>query len=191
MTYRRFTPRKQASSAAAFATLLQSDRPASPNVATVAAKHSSRPQSVAGIATVAGTPPEHMNEVEERAALIEYGADVPRAWAEGFARLHCASPAVGFSDDRWRRLIDDGGLFLDRWGNEAAAIGWNVADVFGVDPTTPAARFDRMGILSLIDGGAVVALDSTSVTIETRSGGTLRYRRTVLSGSVPIWQVVP
>ena len=34
---------------------------------------------------------------DERAALVEYGADVPRDWAEGFARLVVAPPPAGFS----------------------------------------------------------------------------------------------
>ena len=192
MTYRRFTPRrsKQASDAT-FATLLHLDTPASPNVAdvaTVAAK--AKPHSVAVVATVAGIS-EHKNEVEERAALIEYGPAVPRAWAEGFARLDCATPVGGFREDRWRRLIDDGGVFLDQWGNEAAALGWNVADVFGVDPTVPDARFDRMGLLPLIAGGRVVSIDTNSATIRTKTGGILRYRRTERTGSVPVWQLMP
>jgi hypothetical protein len=64
--------------------------------------------SVAVVATVAGRP-DTSAIFEERAALIEYGAGVPRAWAEGFACLDCASPLVGFSEDRWHRLINDGG----------------------------------------------------------------------------------
>jgi hypothetical protein len=32
-------------------------------------------------------------------------------------------------------LIDDGGKFLDRWGVEAARLGWSALDVFGAHPT--------------------------------------------------------
>ena len=106
-------------------------------------------------------------------------------WAEGFARLNCASPIRGFSAETWQRLINDGGVFLDLWGNEASALGWTVADVFGVDPTVPAARFDRMGLIPLINGGAVAAIDATSATIKTRTGGTLRYRLANVGGAGP------
>jgi hypothetical protein len=136
------------------------------------------------VATVAG------HEFEERAALIEYGASVPRAWAEGFARLNCVNPIDGFSPEAWRHLIDDGGVFLDRWSGEAVGLGWTVADVFGVDPTAPAARFDRMGLVPLIRGGAVVAIDTNSATIQTRTGGTLRYRRANVAGeAAPLWEI--
>ena len=55
----------------------------------------------------------------ERAALIEFGAGVPRTWAECFASLDCM-PMAGFSEDQWRQIIDDGGLFLDAWGVKAS-----------------------------------------------------------------------
>jgi hypothetical protein len=140
------------------------------------------------VATVADAQVDMHAAFEERAALIEYGAAVPRAWAEGFAQLNCASPITGFSAETWQRLINDGGAFLDRWGNEAAALGWTVTDVFGVDPTAPAARFDRMGLVPLINGGAVVAIDATSATLKTRTGGTLRYHLANVAGAVPLWE---
>jgi hypothetical protein len=36
-----------------------------------------------------------LDDLEERAALVEYGAGVPREWAEGFARLDLAAPPKG------------------------------------------------------------------------------------------------
>lgn len=50
---------------------------------------------------------------EERAALVEYGANVPRDWAEGFARLALASPPDGISVETWWAIIDDAGRLLD------------------------------------------------------------------------------
>jgi hypothetical protein len=32
---------------------------------------------------------------------------------------------------RWHQIINDGGLFLDRWAHQAAAFGWTALDVFG------------------------------------------------------------
>jgi hypothetical protein len=126
---------------------------------------------------------------EERAALVEVGARVPRAWAEGFARLDLASPAPGFSDERWRRLVDDGGRFLDQWAKEAAVLGWSPLDVFGVHPSAPAARYDAMGLVPLISGGEVVALTKTSATIRGRSGRELVYLRRTGSGAVALWDL--
>src|SRR4051812_664163 len=44
---------------------------------------------------------------EERAALVEYGTDVPRDWAEGLARLAVAPPPAGFSPETWWAIVDD------------------------------------------------------------------------------------
>ena len=64
-----------------------------------------------------------------------------------------------------------------------------MTDVFGADPMAPAARFDRMGLIPLVNGGAVVAIDATSATIRTRTGGTLRYRRADVGGAAPLWDL--
>jgi hypothetical protein len=55
-----------------------------------------------------------LDDLEECAAITEYGAGVPRAWAEGFAAL-CSMPSPeGFAPERWRRIIDATGTFIDR-----------------------------------------------------------------------------
>src|SRR5437868_6876199 len=41
--------------------------------------------------------PVSADDLEERAALIEYGAGVPRPWAEGYAALCTMAPPSGFS----------------------------------------------------------------------------------------------
>jgi hypothetical protein len=56
---------------------------------------------------------------------------VPRAWAEGFARLDPDRPPVDVPPHRWRRFIDDVGLFLDSpFCAVAAAFGWTAFDLF-------------------------------------------------------------
>jgi hypothetical protein len=74
---------------------------------------------------------------DERAAIIELGASVPRDWAEGYAALCTMPRPAGFTPDRWQQIIDAAGVFLDRWGAKTAACGWSVCDVFGCDPTCP------------------------------------------------------
>ena len=125
---------------------------------------------------------------EERAALVEYGAGVPREWAEGFAQLDLATPPMGFDQRRWRTLINDGGKFLDHWGAEAARLGWSALDVFGVHPIAPAARFDAAGLVLLISSGEVLAINHMSATIKSRSSNsTLTYLRTPREGAVALW----
>ena len=78
--------------------------------------------------------------LEERAAIVEEGAGVPREWAEGFAVM-CSIPApTGFSPERWRRIVDAVGVFIDKWAARAIACGWSDLDVFGCDAAAPEVR---------------------------------------------------
>ena len=49
----------------------------------------------------------------QRAALVEYGAGIPRAWAEGFEQLASDCQPEGVPPKRWKIFIDDVGRFLD------------------------------------------------------------------------------
>jgi len=74
-----------------------------------------------------GTGERSGDDIEERTGMA---ADcVPAIYLETWARLNCRKPQrIGETD--WRRALDDGGRFLDRWGDEAAALGWTAAHVF-------------------------------------------------------------
>lgn len=130
-------------------------------------------------------------EFEERAALIEYGAGVPRAWAEGFARLDLSSPPKGFDARRWRQLIDNGGRFLDRWAARAAQLGWLAEDVFGVHPLAPAANYSLMGLVPLIGDGEVTDIGDGGASIRMRFGSILVYLRRPQKGAVTLWELNP
>src|SRR5205823_5066007 len=108
---------------------------------------------------VSGVSPVSADDLEERAALVEYGAGVPRRWAEGYAALCAMAAPAGFSPDRWQRFIDGAGRFLDRWAVTAAECGWSDLDVFGADPDEPDRRFDCMGLLLLLDRCEIVGID--------------------------------
>ena len=60
---------------------------------------------------------------DERAALIEEGAKVPRAWAEGFARLDPDRPPRDVTAKRWCEIVNGIGIFLDRWANSSRRDG--------------------------------------------------------------------
>ena len=103
-----------------------------------------QPGSNAGYPTVG-------DDLHERAALVECGANVPRRWAEGYAAL-CTMPApTGFSSERWARIVDATGHFLDHWAAEAIKCGWSDLDAFGCDAAAPDKRFDCMGLALLLD----------------------------------------
>jgi len=78
---------------------------------------------------------------------------------------------------------------VNRWGQTAHQLGWTAADLFGVHPVAPAARFDVMGLFPLLHGGAVIALTEDAATIRRQSGATLTYPRSDRTGAVCITQV--
>jgi hypothetical protein len=134
-------------------------------------------------------PTEKADDLDERAALIEYGAGVPRQWAEGYADLCAMAPLAGFSPERWQRIVDGAGRFMDRWAVKATACGWTVLDVFGVDPDRPDRRFDCMGLLMLLDRTEIVAIDCDGADLQS-TGALLRYRRRVVPAHTkPLWEL--
>jgi hypothetical protein len=123
------------------------------------------------------TADQDADDREERAALIEYGASVPRGWAEGYAAVAAMSPPAGFSPERWHRIVDAAGNFIDRWAGIARECGWSDLDVFGCDRTRPDARFDCMGLVLLLDRCEIIGIDEDGADLITRTGSKLRYRR--------------
>jgi hypothetical protein len=93
----------------------------------------------------AALPYPESDDLAERAALVEYGAGVPRAWAEGFVALVSMPAPNGFSPERWQRIIDAAGVFIDKWAARAIACGWSDLDVFGANPDRPDA-LARLGV---------------------------------------------
>src|SRR5947207_4783725 len=138
----------------------------------------------------AGTPTDP-DELDERAALIEFVANVPRRWAEGYAALCSMTPPAGFSSERWARIVDAAGVFLDRWAADAIRCGWSDLDVFGCDRDRPDARFDAMGLVLLLDRARIVALDSAGADLVVQPGDARqRYRRRPLPpGTVSLWDL--
>jgi hypothetical protein len=138
------------------------------------------------LATVPIPPPAFDREAfDERAAIIEANG-VPREWAEGMAALCTMPRPAAYAPERWQQLVDDGGLFLDRWGRQAAGLGWRAVDVFGVNLAAPERRYDGMGLVPLLAGRAVIAITADSARIE--KGGTY-YRHNIAAGSVALWKV--
>jgi hypothetical protein len=174
MSYRRYRPPQQRDPVA--------------TVATTATKGRDAAESVATVAVVARPSPF---DFDERSAIVEHDGGVARAWAEGFARLSVSRPPVGFSYARWRELLDDGGRFVDRWAEIAAAQGWSAADIFGLSPHGPATRYDGMGLVALIRGGEVTEITSEHATIRAPSGNCLTYYlRRPRPEAVAVWDLV-
>lgn len=125
---------------------------------------------------------------EERAAKIEADG-VPRDWAEGFAQLCTMPRPAAYTQKRWEQILNDGGLFLDRWKTQVIALGWRPVDVFGVCPDAPTWRYDRMGVVALLEGRRVFAITSNAVKISGNGGTTLTFfRNTMDAHAVALWE---
>jgi hypothetical protein len=133
--------------------------------------------------------PTARDDLDERVALIEYGAGVPRQWAEGYAALCTMTPPPGFSPERWARIVDAAGVFIDRWAAVASESGWSDLDAFGCNPGRPDARFDAMGLVLLLDRFEIVGIDEAGADlIATAGGAKLRFRRRPLpDDTVSLW----
>ena len=155
-------------------------------------------QSVSGMPPASPEPPPDVSAAwadakEERAAIVEHDGRIPRAWAEGFARLDPDRPTGDVPLKRWQRFVDDLGLFLDSpFCAVAAALGWGPFDLFGCDRDRPFARIDLAGMLWLLNGGRLIALSEHTATIETPTGARQTYRRKPEApGRALPWELAP
>jgi hypothetical protein len=115
---------------------------------------------------------------EERAAIVEYEAGIPRVWADGLARLDRDRPPGGVPPKRWLQFVDDCGRFLDSpFCAVAAALGWSPLALFGCSRDRPIDRVDEAGLLWSLHGNRLVALSEHTAKIETRTGARQTYRR--------------
>jgi len=113
--------------------------------------------------------------------------ELPRAqrYRKTFAALQLKPPAL-IDVTRWQECVQDGSKFLARWGEQAEALGWTSADLFGLHtpPERPhpsysrLSRYDHIGLCWLLEGRAVVALTADTAAIENpATGGITVYRR--------------
>src|SRR5262249_26308216 len=87
--------------------------------------------------------------------------------------------------DRRRQAMQDGRAFLDKWGEQAAALGWTAANLFGLHrPSNKPVpdylclgRYDETGLIWTLQGREVVALTEESAAIRTQSGTITTYRK--------------
>ena len=146
--------------------------------------------STAERASEQSAPAPSIDDLDERAAIVEYGARIPRRWAEGFAALSSMPAPHGFSPERWHRIVDAAGAFLDRWAAEAIVAGWTDLDVFGADAAAPDKRFDCMGLVLLLDRLEIVSIDPEGADLRSPTGAPQRYRRRPLPPhTVSLWDL--
>jgi hypothetical protein len=120
-----------------------------------------------GRANLATLNADEAYAIEERAGLA---ADrVPAIYLDAWARMNCEKP-FGAAEAKWRAALDDGGHFLDRWGAEAAAMGWMPGDLFDF----------RAGLAWRLGGVRVEALGTDRVRLS--DGQTIELRQRYRNG---------
>jgi len=101
-----------------------------------------------------------------------------------FAALQMKPPAL-VDVARWRQCVEDGKRFLAKWGEQAEALGWTSADLFGLAPVPERphpsyrrlSRYDATRLIWLLEGRPVVALTADTAAIENPTGNITTYRR--------------
>lgn len=129
---------------------------------------------------------------EERAAIVEHEGDLPRAWAEAFARLDCAALPIGFTLERWHRFLSDCGSFLDSgWAARAHQLGWSPKELFGCDRRRPFLDLAKSGLLWQVDGGRIILLSASAAIVASTDNTHRKYvRLPIRSGVVLAWRLV-
>jgi hypothetical protein len=108
-----------------------SQKPCVTRVTAVTSKESSTcrlQEFVTRVTGIAGRVPG-CPDVDERQAIAEVEGGISPLYSAGFARLQLTPPA-GLSAPRWRQAVDDAGRFLDAFGQQAQAMGWQSDDLF-------------------------------------------------------------
>ncbi len=125
-----------------------------------------------------------------KVVLLAVPPGVPEAWVQGVADLLAMPRPTAWPTDRWAALREDSFAFVRDHGAEAAALGWDVMDIFGVDPRAPLARFDAMGLVPLLRGRRIVELHHDRAVIESRVGApTTLTRHPAPPARVVVWQL--
>jgi hypothetical protein len=96
---------------------------------------------------------DDLDAIDERAGIAS--DSVPSLYLDAWARLNCQKPAR-VSEPEWRLALDDGGRFLDAWGEDAAALGWTPGDLFDV----------TAGLVWRLGGASVTALGADQIRMD-------------------------
>lgn len=126
---------------------------------------------------------------QERAAIIEHDGGAAREWAEAFARIETAPPPRGFTRPDWLDLLNNAGLFLDKWAAKAAALGWTPADVFGIRPKALGSWYGFAGVLPGLGKAKIVEILGDRAIIEQPTGGRQTFYRRELPDACAVWEM--
>ena len=109
-------------------------------------------------------------------------SDTVKRWAAEIDRL---TGLTAVSPDGERALKSAQAFIGEGWALQAARLGWDEVELFGVCPRVPWARLDRKGVAF---GGGVVAVTESCIVYV---GGLRRFKAQVNNdgGAVLIWEL--
>ena len=81
----------------------------------------------------------------------------------------------GVDKARYEEAKSDAKAFLAEWGVRAEELGWQPDDLFGLHERAPLVRYDHMGLIWLLHGRKVTAINPDSATIRSSSGGAVTF----------------
>ncbi|WP_262299706.1 hypothetical protein [Microvirga sesbaniae] len=102
--------------------------------------------------------------------MAEIEGGVPPLYSAGFAKLQLTPPA-DLSVPQWLQAVDDAGRFLDVFGQQAHAMGWQADDLFHSD-----------GLVRTLRGARVITLTSTTASLS--DGRTFERRNAKISENI-------
>jgi hypothetical protein len=87
--------------------------------------------------------------------------------------------------EHWWRAVADSDAFLNRWGEQAHALGWTARHLWGLHKPlekphasySRLSRYDQTGLCWMLQGREVVALTDTTAAIRWPGGSTTIYYR--------------
>lgn len=107
-----------------------------------------------------------------------------RSWHAGLATLSpTQAPCRDYRGNDWTRVYNDALAFLDTFGAQAEALGWQTSELWGVHPTHGTLRVDHCGAL-VLGSGPVRAITADAVYFASGA-----YRRTPgHQPGIPVWE---
>jgi hypothetical protein len=102
---------------------------------------------------------EPERDEDERIALTVIDGRVSAIFAQAFACLQVSQPSR-MHRWVWERVINDAGLFLDKWGVQAERLGWSAEDLFAEPGSSRSG-----GLVWRLSGRRVVALSASGATL--------------------------
>lgn len=102
---------------------------------------------------------------------------IPLDWIEGVRLLREVPRPRTWPGRAWQQLLIDAERFLQRWGAQAACLGWQNWELFGCCRAAPWNRIQGLGLALLLGDREVVALTDREAAIRTPRGERQTYHR--------------